>query len=65
MALLDHLVTLAIVAGFVGGSVVLLVRRSLVAKDSPELRRPPSQTDLLPASWRRWVLDGDERRNSN
>jgi hypothetical protein len=64
MTLLYHLLAIAIVAPSVVGSIFLLIRRSLLPKDAPELRRPPSQVDLLPARWRRWVLDEAQPRKS-
>ncbi|HEY3777066.1 MAG TPA: hypothetical protein VGL35_03325 [Rhizomicrobium sp.] len=64
MAFLDRIIALAILAYFVGGSAVLVVRRLRLPKDSPELRRPPAQIDLLPARWRRWVLGKRRPRNS-
>ncbi|HLY05269.1 MAG TPA: hypothetical protein VKR31_05925 [Rhizomicrobium sp.] len=48
MAVLDRIVTIALLALYVDGSAYLIVRRALMPKDSPELRRP-SRIDLLPA----------------
>jgi hypothetical protein len=63
---IDHFLALAYYAIFLVGSGYLLVGMWQRRLEPNQLHRPPQQTDLLPASWRRWVFDEDQPpRNSN
>jgi positive regulator of sigma E activity len=58
--LIDHVLVLAFFAILLSGSAFLLVRMWRKRLDPKQLHRPPSQIDLLPRRWRRWVLDEDQ-----
>ena len=56
---IDHFAALAFFAVMLVGSGFLLVCMWHKRLDPDQLHGPPSQIDLLPPRWRRWVLDED------
>jgi len=64
--IVDSVQVWALLLFLVSGSVIVLARMWRMRLKPAQLRRPPYQIDLLSPSWRRWVLDEDQRpKNSN
>jgi hypothetical protein len=63
---IDHSLALAFYGILLTGSGFLLVRMWRKRLEPNQVHRPPSQIDVLPPRWRRWVLDEDQPpRNSS